>query len=297
MELQQTRPCNGENCGGNIFTSSYDANNNDMFEQNFGEDRDNQNTFQPTKFNRKSFGKNQQPTNWRSTDSQEEQTQVNYDGSDNNMNSYDENTYLESQIPNQFDSNYDRETEDVKNINGNEKLIGSNYRRPFMSDRKHNTNVFGDLESNFDRRNNQKSGSYLEKKRTGYNNSPNTYYNARNPFGFKTIESVERDQQKNNFCLEKPTAPTRPCNKKRPIVKNYWFYDADDGECKLFTADNCDDNRNKFLSMEKCLETCSNSRMEDNQDTNLLRGSYIGGYNNREFGSVTTQPPFRSRWH
>lgn len=59
-----------------------------------------------------------------------------------------------------------------------------------------------------------------------------------------------------DYCMERPVAPKAFCNKNRVIVQNFWFYDADDIQCKLFTADNCDTNRNKFRKLEICEEKC-----------------------------------------
>uniref|UniRef100_A0A1A9ZR78 Spondin-1 n=1 Tax=Glossina pallidipes TaxID=7398 RepID=A0A1A9ZR78_GLOPL len=59
-----------------------------------------------------------------------------------------------------------------------------------------------------------------------------------------------------DYCMERPVAAKAFCNKNRVIVQNFWFYDADDIQCKLFTADNCDTNRNKFRKLEICEEKC-----------------------------------------
>ncbi|XP_036334393.1 spondin-1 isoform X2 [Rhagoletis pomonella] len=70
------------------------------------------------------------------------------------------------------------------------------------------------------------------------------------------------------FCFDKPYMRRSRCDRKILGVRNYWFYDADDLECKLFTTDDCDDNRNKFRSLEACEGTCllPHKNQEDTQD-------------------------------
>ncbi|XP_030375549.1 spondin-1 [Scaptodrosophila lebanonensis] len=59
-----------------------------------------------------------------------------------------------------------------------------------------------------------------------------------------------------DYCFAKPFAATRPCMADPLIVRNYWFYDHEDHECKIFTTDNCDENQNRFRTVEACEGTC-----------------------------------------
>lgn len=323
MDLQQTRPCNGEKCGGNIYTSAYDLNNNnDMFNNNFEEPDLEQNLFTPTKFERKPFRTDQQRPVWNSPDIEEDQSSYHNPISGNTNFNYD-NSNIRSQVVRPFNpttQNEDNPEEfvSVNNIYGNEKLVGTQKRRPYEEEQTEATNLFGDLESSYNNdnkrlTNNRKSslrptkkygldtltGTNIEEdlfnKRPGFSNSRNTFTKPRDPYGYKTIESMEAEQN-DHFCLQKPIASPQRCTKKRLIVKNYWFYDADDGECKIFTADNCDENKNKFFSMEKCLETCGQfgARQEENQEEELP-------YNRRDYGrrvfGETPQTSHRGRWN
>lgn len=41
------------------------------------------------------------------------------------------------------------------------------------------------------------------------------------------------------------------------VVGNFWFYNYCTDECMLYATDICDNNRNKFLSLEQCEEHCA----------------------------------------
>lgn len=300
VDLQQTRPCTGENCGGNIFTSAYDSNNGDMFNQNFDNRDAEQIPFQSKKFDRKLL--NVARPSWKATEIEEEQS--NYGGEVNSMNYNYDSTGFKSQNPRPFSSNQSEEEKfvDAKNIYGNEKLVSVKSRRPYgsMEQEIENTNLFGNSENTFNDNkrltNNRKSflkptkqyglSTNISNFVNGFSNSRNTFNNLQDPYGFKTIE--EEDPRSDNYCLHKPEASTQRCN-KRLNLKNYWFYDADDGECKLFTADSCDENKNKFLSMEKCLKACAQSVEQNNQD---IMANQRGRYRSKSY-EVTQQPSLR----
>ncbi|XP_067633608.1 spondin-1 [Eurosta solidaginis] len=59
-----------------------------------------------------------------------------------------------------------------------------------------------------------------------------------------------------DYCFKKPYMRRSRCDRRILGVRNYWFYDAEDHQCKLFTTDDCDDNKNKFRSLEACEGTC-----------------------------------------
>ncbi|KAM7343755.1 spondin-1 isoform 2-T2 [Cochliomyia hominivorax] len=315
LDLQQTRPCNGEKCGGNIHNSVYDFNNNDMLNPNFEEPELEQNLFSINKFERNPFRNEQQRPYWKAPDIEEEPI--------NNMNFNYDNPDFNSQVSRPFNSNLNdngqEEFVNINNIYGNEKLVGTKTRRPYEEEQIENSNLYGDLETPYSDNkrltNNRNSSlrptkkygfesnieSNLEKDlfntRPGFSSPRNTFNNPRDPYrGFKTIEEEQQQQQQtDNFCFQKPIATHKRCTKTRLIVKNYWFYDADDGECKIFTADNCDENKNKFLSMEKCLETCEQfGVLQENQEE--LPYNNRGGYGRQGF-EVTQKPMFRSRWN
>ncbi|XP_018794913.1 PREDICTED: spondin-1 [Bactrocera latifrons] len=58
------------------------------------------------------------------------------------------------------------------------------------------------------------------------------------------------------FCFEKPFVRTTRCDRRNLGFRNYWFYDADERECQIFTADGCDENKNKFRTLSACEGTC-----------------------------------------
>lgn len=80
-------------------------------------------------------------------------------------------------------------------------------------------------------------------------------------------------QRTNNYRNNIPTPPTslfhlpprycyqplnivHDCSEQR-VVGNFWFYNYCADECMLYAADICDNNRNKFLSLERCEEHCA----------------------------------------
>ncbi|XP_037814121.1 spondin-1 isoform X1 [Lucilia sericata] len=324
VDLQQTRSCNGENCGGSIYSSAYDSINSDMFNQNFEEPEQEQSPYQPTKFERKPFNKpQQQRPKWKAPEV-EEDLETSYGApSYNPMNFDNDNSNFRNQVSRPIIPNENEQEEfvDVNNIYGNEKLIGAKGRRPYEEEQIENTNIFGELEGSFgggNKRltNTRKSNLKPNKQygletnrpnpreedsfsnRAGFGNTGNTFTKLRDPYGFKTIEGQgqEEVEQADSYCLYKPVGNPDPCNKKRLIVKNYWFYDAEDGDCKLFTADNCDENKNKFWSMERCLEACSQVGIKRTQVEEVDVYNNRGGYINRGF-ETGQQPPYRPRWN
>ncbi|XP_053962415.1 spondin-1 [Anastrepha ludens] len=78
--------------------------------------------------------------------------------------------------------------------------------------------------------------------------------------GHKAIYAESSDPSDYNvvqqYCFQMPHMWRSPCYRKILGVRNYWFYDASDRQCKLFTTDDCDDNKNKFRSLEACEGTC-----------------------------------------
>ncbi|KAH8401039.1 hypothetical protein KR009_002605, partial [Drosophila setifemur] len=80
-----------------------------------------------------------------------------------------------------------------------------------------------------------------------------------------------------DYCFEKPYASTRPCLANPVVVGNFWFYDNDDHECKIFTTDNCDENRNRFRTLMACEGTCLQPQMNMERTENDAMDPYAGG--------------------
>ncbi|XP_023308347.2 spondin-1 [Lucilia cuprina] len=82
-----------------------------------------------------------------------------------------------------------------------------------------------------------------------------------------TYQKISQIQHSNNpygqslfkpppeYCYQ-PLNIIRGCIDQR-VVGNFWFYNYCTDECMLFATDICDNNRNKFLSLEKCEEHCA----------------------------------------
>ncbi|EDX18309.1 GD15624 [Drosophila simulans] len=84
---------------------------------------------------------------------------------------------------------------------------------------------------------------------------------GRYPSQQENVEGYSNDINGNynvvqDYCFEKPYASTNPCFAHPVVESNYWFYDHEDHECKIFTTDNCDQNRNRFRTLTACEGTC-----------------------------------------
>ncbi|XP_005181647.2 spondin-1 [Musca domestica] len=116
-----------------------------------------------------------------------------------------------------------------------------------------------------------------------------------NPYGIKGINDGITDHEEEtdkSFCLQRPIVSPDPCNAPRVFLKNYWFYDAFDMQCKLFTSDNCDQNRNKFFSLEACESECAG---EQNMETDGYGYRNIGGgYGNS--GATRNNGKWKNVW-
>lgn len=294
VELEQTRSCNGENCGGNIYNSGYAGTSNDMFNARDydQEEQDGQeNLFKKSKFERNPF-----QTSHESGMTFKEDGGVTGNSRLNAMNELPFNAFENEQI-----------VDTPSNIYGHEKLV-SKTRGPYSEEQ--NPNLFGELSPQKGQRRKQQqfSSSFrpmeeptygnrnVINSRTGFSSNSNAISgnSGGSQYGFRTIDGNQPESD--NFCLQKPIGSLEKCNKKRLIILNYWFYDADDGDCKIFTADNCDENKNKFFSMEKCLATCSQMVREDQQqaeeqEMNNARSGYNRGF------ETTPRLPYGSRWN
>ncbi|EDV98195.1 GH22805 [Drosophila grimshawi] len=106
-----------------------------------------------------------------------------------------------------------------------------------------------------------------DNKLNNYNNiEQSPEYNLRPGFSTRAPSTVRYGNRQpdasgnynvmQDYCYEKPFASTQPCLANPVIVRNYWFYDHDDHECKIFTTDNCDENNNRFRTLMACEGTC-----------------------------------------
>ena len=288
VELEQTRSCNGEKCGGNIYNTGFASNTNNMFnarDYDQEEQDPNENIFKQTKFERKSF----KPA-YENGLSFSEDTDIAKNARLNRINEPRFNAFENEQV-----------VDTLNNVYGQEKLV-SKTRDSYSGEQ--NQNLFGEVTLQRGQRKKQQFSSPSRRmdeltygNRNLYNSrqtgSSNTNVaSGGSQYGFRTIDADE--DKSNSFCLQKPIGSQEKCDKKRLIVLNYWFYDADDGECKIFTADNCDENKNKFFSMEKCLATCSHVVKEDQigeEEIINARPGYNRGFD------TTPRAPYRSRWN
>ncbi|XP_016981246.1 spondin-1 [Drosophila rhopaloa] len=146
---------------------------------------------------------------------------------------------------------------------------------------------------------NSYSNDKLVGNRPGYSdyNNRNTYneyttpsyrpgFTTRAPYGGRypsRQEDVEETTIDNNYnvvqdyCFEKPYASTRPCFATPVVVNNFWFYDHEDHECKIFTTDNCDENRNRFRTLMACEATCLQTQINMERYENDAMDIYGGG--------------------
>ncbi|XP_037714862.1 spondin-1 [Drosophila subpulchrella] len=132
----------------------------------------------------------------------------------------------------------------------------------------------------------------------GYKNTYNEYttpsyrpvFTTRSPYGGRypnrqqDAEDVPPSSDNNaiynvvqDYCFEKPYASTRPCLATPVVVSNFWFYDHEDHECKIFTTDNCDENRNRFRTLMACEGTCLQPQINMERSENDAMDLYGGG--------------------
>ncbi|XP_022229507.2 spondin-1 [Drosophila obscura] len=136
---------------------------------------------------------------------------------------------------------------------------------------------------------NPRPGNSYNDYSPGYNSKDYSTPNLRTGLGFTTRspyagrfpsrqqEMAEPGSNYNvvqDYCFEKPIASTRPCLANPVIVSNYWFYDHDDHECKIFTTDNCDENKNRFRSLMACEGTCLQPQMNVERSDNEAMDLY-----------------------
>lgn len=143
-----------------------------------------------------------------------------------------------------------------------------------------NLNSYNDLRATTQRP--YGGGSSYTTSRNNFFDTPSSSFD--NGMNMDNSNDPNDPNAEDNYCQQKPI-PYARCNSKRIIIKNYWFYDAEDGQCKLFTADNCDKNKNKFFSLESCQQVCALQGQSFNSDpTNMNQGYGNGGYDQSNYG-------------
>lgn len=70
------------------------------------------------------------------------------------------------------------------------------------------------------------------------------------------IEVMEDEAPREPYCLEDPD----PGRCRMEISR--WYYNPREGNCQEYKYSGCGGNRNSFVTMESCMETCHNKRRE-----------------------------------
>ncbi|EDW60568.1 spondin-1 [Drosophila virilis] len=252
LPLEETRQCSGADCGGTI------ADNGEL--DGFPE---------PDMFGETNEGGFENSRPGYGLNSYNPRPDMDYAGADRNNAGWRANN-LATPMPAESPRGYD-----------------SNRRQPYELERPTSNSYHNEqLQGN-------RGKSYNEYRGNSYNNydpvssNNNDYTNTLQRPGFSTrapsVRYSDRQQDPGNkynvvqdYCFEKPFASTQPCLANPVIVRNYWFYDHDDHECKIFTTDNCDENNNRFRTLMACEGTCllpqiNLARTEDN-DVNPYAG-------------------------
>ncbi|XP_075167553.1 uncharacterized protein LOC142239647 [Haematobia irritans] len=253
VELSQSEPCEGTYCGGNIPGS-------------FSGGRST---------NRNTYGLS--PLDYDQGPNGNDDDQY-VDGITTSIDDFDMRSQIARPTADRYGDNNKNPYENVNHIYGSERLSGN----PFNSYDDENPSLTGDLETNYNdnarkRKNKNLTTTQNPNKYAKLNtrmtttqrplrgSSYTTPRTFREPYRigpldkpdrYKTIDDTYDLDMDKSFCLQKPVASLEPCRKPRVFIKNYWFYDVSDMQCKIFTSDNCDQNQNKFLSLEACENEC-----------------------------------------
>ncbi|KAH8275873.1 hypothetical protein KR026_009130 [Drosophila bipectinata] len=140
------------------------------------------------------------------------------------------------------------------------------------SNRGYDSNRRQPLDSGFSPSNSY-TNDQLVGNRPGYGNNdyspPNlrSEFSTQSPYGGRSFSNQQNFEDNNSegndsfnvvqdYCFQKPYDYEHPCFAHPLVVSNYWFYDSDDRECKIFTTDNCDENKNRFRTLMACEGTC-----------------------------------------
>lgn len=242
LPLEESKQCIGSDCGGTIPDNGEFDGNADTFGDT------NQGGYES---NRAGWGLNRPGTDLTRQD----------------------NTNLlagEAEIPRRYDTN--RQTPDEPE-RANDKLVGN---RLNLNDYKQDYRPSGSNYNDYGQSRKQEdgpSGGYND-YRTNGEYDPTGNYNeygpgqqqrpglstrapyGRNPYAERQPDTGNNYRVVQDYCYEKPYASTQPCLANPVVQRNFWFYDHDDHECKIFTTDNCDENSNRFRTLMACEGTC-----------------------------------------
>ncbi|XP_034475686.1 spondin-1 [Drosophila innubila] len=260
LPLEETQQCIGSDCGGTI------PDNGEL-----------DGLPEPDAFGDINTSNNYNPgSSWSKANSQNrlESDRINQGWNNNNLSP---SSPVETQRG--YDSNW-RQPVELENPNYKD------YRQDNRANLNYNENEQEMNSNNYD---------YINKPqlKPGFNyddnNKPhlNSGFSTRPPFIPYPERENAADKNYNvvqDYCYEKPYASTLPCLANPVVVKNYWYYDHDAKECRIFTTDNCDQNRNRFRTLMACEGTClqpqiNQARTEDDTFGNVQSngGEFTGG--------------------
>ncbi|XP_017068832.1 spondin-1 [Drosophila eugracilis] len=275
LPLEETRQCMGSDCGGTIP----DNGELDAFPEpdSFGSDQDGYNS-KTTSWRDRQESNNQGSRNqaWNRAGPSSGNDRPSYNPRDNTQESpispFGQIENHQRPVFNPSD-NLDRYNKGFPPANSysNDKLVGN---RPGYSD-------FNQGYGNRDTNNDYRTSNF----RPGF--TTRSPYGSRYPSQQQDVENISNDNNGNgynvvqDYCFEKPYASTRPCVANPVVVSNYWFYDHEDHECKIFTTDNCDENRNRFRTLMACEGTCLQPQMNMERTENDAMDLYGGGFYNQ----------------
>lgn len=154
----------------------------------------------------------------------------------------------------QIDSNDDKYEQEGEE-NNNELNAGDTYNHPYDNrgglGRWREQNRYSDGASSYD--------SYNRDREKGDADNKSNLREVYDENGHKAIFVEASDPNSydvlQQFCFDKPYTRTSHCERVLGF-RNYWFYDADERQCQIFTTDNCDQNKNKFRTLSACEGVC-----------------------------------------
>lgn len=261
VELEQRRDCDGRDCGARRTQQDrdedVDENDNDNLavedierneEINVNEDEENAADYANRLPQPELFGRRRPEFPNRRTNSLYNGRQTVWGENDN----FDQAAEGEEDDNMQIDNKYEQEGEE----NDNELNAGDAYNRRygnrggFVRGRERNRYSGGATSYDFYERNNEKDAEDNNSNlREVYDEDGHKaiFVGASDPNNYDVLQ---------RFCFEKPYVKTTRCDRVKLGFRNYWFYDADERQCQIFTTNNCDENKNKFRTLSACEGTC-----------------------------------------
>ncbi|CAD7011923.1 unnamed protein product [Ceratitis capitata] len=235
VELEQQRDCEGQDCGGRQAVDSgeeTDTENSNVpdIEGNEENNEDEDAEFSNRRTNSRTYGR--QPS-WSADGGIDTQAEV-----EEELENNDEI----AGIPEQIDEENEEDSYGGNRLRGNRirgyrrnrnRVDGANNRNDDIDDLQDSA---AEEDDNFGLRQ-----EYDERGHRG------VFVESSDPNKYDVLQQ---------FCFDKPYMRRSRCDRQILGVRNYWFYDADDRQCKIFTTDDCDDNKNKFRTLDACEGTC-----------------------------------------